>query len=123
MTPTLISRCPCLPSCPAAAGPDPGTPPLLTHKILKHHMPPKLIITQSLSPQDEDDVTRYYAAGTLRCLVAKEVGARDLIQHRGVEALVAALEDSSEVGGLVVGQGGRGHANWGARGGGRWWRR
>lgn len=46
--------------------------------------------------QDEDDVTRYYAAGTLRCLVAKEVGARDLIQHRGVEALVAALEDPSE---------------------------
>ncbi|KAG2490634.1 hypothetical protein HYH03_011025 [Edaphochlamys debaryana] len=46
--------------------------------------------------QDPDEVTRAYAAGTLACLVTKEVGARDLVQHGGLEALSAALEDECE---------------------------
>ncbi|PNW73066.1 hypothetical protein CHLRE_14g617500v5 [Chlamydomonas reinhardtii] len=47
--------------------------------------------------QDQtDDETRYYAAGTLKLLAAKEVGARDLAQHSGLDALAAALEDPSE---------------------------
>ncbi|GIL46278.1 hypothetical protein Vafri_3299 [Volvox africanus] len=46
--------------------------------------------------QDPDEVTRSYAAGTLGLLVAKEVGAKDLVQHGGLEALAAALEDDCE---------------------------
>lgn len=36
---------------------------------------------------------RERAAGTIQCLVVKELGARDLIQHGGVQALVRCLTD------------------------------
>ncbi|KXZ51682.1 hypothetical protein GPECTOR_11g133 [Gonium pectorale] len=46
--------------------------------------------------QDPDSMTRTYAAGSLRLMSSKEVGARDLGQHGGLEALAAALEDECE---------------------------
>ena len=48
--------------------------------------------------QDADDTVRERAAGAVRSIVTKELGARDLIQHEGVEALVAALEVSGRAG-------------------------
>ena len=43
--------------------------------------------------QDSDAIVRERAAGTLECIAVREVGARDIIQHGGIPALVERLED------------------------------
>ncbi|KAJ9518137.1 hypothetical protein QJQ45_010114 [Haematococcus lacustris] len=44
--------------------------------------------------QDRDPTVRVRAAGTAEYIVTKELGARDLCQHGGVQQLVACLQDS-----------------------------
>ncbi|KAJ9518493.1 hypothetical protein QJQ45_018596, partial [Haematococcus lacustris] len=44
--------------------------------------------------QDRDPTVRVRAAGTAEYIVTKELGARDLCQHGGVQQLVASLQDS-----------------------------
>ena len=48
----------------------------------------------SLPKQDPDAVVRQRAAGTLEYISVKEVGARDLTQHGGVQLLLSLLEDT-----------------------------
>ncbi len=47
-----------------------------------------------VGPQDPDHLVRERAAGTLEYVMGKEVGARDVLQHGGIGALVALLTDS-----------------------------
>lgn len=43
--------------------------------------------------KDPDALVRERAAGTIEMVVGKEVGARDVLQHQGIQSLVKCLKD------------------------------
>ena len=61
-----------------------------------HVLSPRLTTRVRHDLQDEDALVRERAAGTMEYIATKEVGARDIIQHVGIPALVLQLTDGEE---------------------------